>query len=128
MRRLVGDGLWEALPERTRATRRREGSAMVGELRDLQANAPWVAELIHCPVVVSHGSDGEAHHRRAMEHVHAQFPGSGLVVLDGCRHDAPMSNSELFASTVVASIATAAGDPWASALSRRTPERPATAS
>ena len=28
MRRMVGDARWEALPERTRATRRREGVAM----------------------------------------------------------------------------------------------------
>ena len=37
---------WEALPERTRATRRREGAAMVGELTDLRDHAPWSAELV----------------------------------------------------------------------------------
>ena len=40
MRRLIGDARWEGLPERTRATRRAEGAAMVGELGDLRANPP----------------------------------------------------------------------------------------
>lgn len=38
MRRMVGDARWEALPERTRLTRRLEGAAMVGELSDLRAS------------------------------------------------------------------------------------------
>lgn len=127
MRRLVGDALWESLPDRTQATRRREGTAMVGELRDLHLHRPWTPKEIRCPVVVAHGSNGAAHHRRGMELVHAELPGSRLIVLDGCRHDAPMSNSELFASSVVAAIASAAGDPWAAAVSRP-PERPAAVS
>ena len=124
MRRLVGDALWESLPERTRATRRREGAAMVGELRDLQAHQPWSPEQIRCPLVVSRGSDGAGHHQRGMDLVHTWFPDSRLVVLDGCRHDAPMGNSELFASSVVDAIVADAGAPWSTAVSRR-PEGPA---
>jgi pimeloyl-ACP methyl ester carboxylesterase len=127
MRRLVGDAIWEGLPERTRETRRREGATMVGELADLRANRPWSPAEVHCPVVVSRGSKGAEHHRRGMEQVHEWFPGSSMLVLDGCHHDAPMSNSELFASTVVAAIAAAAGDPWAAAFSRLT-ARPGAAS
>ena len=123
MRRLLGDQLWESLPERTRATRRAEGPAMVGELRDLQANRPWLAEEIRCPLVVSYGSEGAAHHRRGMQFVHDQVPGSSCVVLDGCRHDAPMSNSQLFASAVIGPAAIAAGEPWAAAFSRSAASR-----
>jgi len=123
MRRLLGDELWESLPERTRATRRAEGPAMVGELRDLQANRPWTPEQIQCPLVVSYGSNGAAHHQRGMRFVHDAVPGSACVVLDGCRHDAPMSNSQLFASAVVGPAARAAGDPWAEAFSRSAASR-----
>ncbi|MCU1392178.1 MAG: alpha/beta hydrolase fold protein [Ilumatobacteraceae bacterium] len=126
MRRLIGDALWESLPERTRATRRREGAALVGELLDLEAHRPWTAAQIHCPVVVSHGSDASEHQARGMRQVHDEIPGSTLVVLDGCRHDAPMSNSELFANEVVGAIAAAVGDPWAAAFS--SPERSGAAS
>ena len=118
MRRLLGDQLWESLPTRTREIRRSEGPAMVGELRDLQTNRPWLAGQIRCPLVVSYGSHGTAHHQRGMQFVHDAVPGSACVVLEGCRHDAPMSNSQLFASAVIGPAAVAAGDPWATAFSR----------
>ena len=37
MRRLVGNKVWERLPERTRTARRSEGRVLVGELRDLRS-------------------------------------------------------------------------------------------
>jgi pimeloyl-ACP methyl ester carboxylesterase len=123
MRRLVGDDVWEGLPARTRATRRAEGPAMVGELKDLQANRPWVSAEIGCPVVLSCGSNGAAHHQQGTRFIHDQFPDSTFVVLDGCRHDAPMSHSQLFASVVVGAAAVAAGEPWASAFSRSAAHR-----
>jgi pimeloyl-ACP methyl ester carboxylesterase len=124
MRRLVGDAVWEGLPERTKATRRREGAAMVGELRDLQANRPWSATDIRCPVVLSYGERGAPHHHQGMVHVHHELPGSQLFVLHGARHDAPMSHSEQFAATVVDAIAVAAGEPWAAAALSRRSARP----
>ena len=39
MRRMIGDERWERLPSRTRAARRAEGAAMVGELVDLAAGS-----------------------------------------------------------------------------------------
>lgn len=125
MRRLVGEATWDGLPERTKATRRREGSAMVGELRDLQANCPWTSAEVHCPVVTSFGELGAAHHRKGMHVVHDQLPGSQLFELAGARHDAPMSHSELFAQTVVDAIALAVGEPWATAALNRSSARPA---
>ena len=101
MRRMIGDERWDALPERTRATRRIEGAAMVGELTDLRDHAPWTAERIHVPVIASHGSGGSAHHQRGMTHVAATIPGAQLVVLDGVRHDAPLSHPALVAERIV---------------------------
>lgn len=101
MRRMIGDERWDALPERTRATRRVEGAAMVGELIDLRAVAPWFAEDIHVPVIASYGTLGSPHHQRGMTHVAATILGAELVVLDGCRHDAPLSHPALFAERIV---------------------------
>jgi len=101
MRRMIGDERWEALPERTRATRRFEGAAMVGELADLRERVPWSAAHIHVPVLAGYGSDGSPHHARGMRHVAQQIVGADLVELPGCRHDAPLSHPALFAQHLV---------------------------
>jgi pimeloyl-ACP methyl ester carboxylesterase len=101
MRRMIGDGRWDALPERTRAVRRMEGDAMVGELVDLRSAVPWRAEDIHVPVICGYGTEGALHHRKGMEHVASTVAGSELVELTGCRHDAPLSHPVLFARLMV---------------------------
>ncbi len=113
MRRMVGDERWEALPDRTRATRRAEGVAMVAELADLREHRPWRADQIEVPVVVSHGSRGAEHHRRGMHHVAASISGSRLVALEGCRHDAPLAAPDQFCTEVVEPLLRAVGGPWA---------------
>jgi pimeloyl-ACP methyl ester carboxylesterase len=101
MRRMVGDARWEALPERTRATRRREGAAMVGELTDLRDHAPWSVELIRVPVLAGLGAHGAAHHRHGMRWFADSVPSARLVELDGCHHDAPLAHPALFARLLV---------------------------
>lgn len=101
MRRLVGDARWEALPERTRATRRREGAAMVGELSDLRRNVPWSAARIQVPVIAGYGTRGASHHRRGMEHVVATVASARLAQLDGCGHDAPFAEPLRYARELV---------------------------
>ncbi len=109
MRRLIGDARWEALPERTRATRRAEGAAMVGELADLRIRAPWSAHGIRVPVVAAYGEHGAAHHRRGMEHLAEVLADAEVVELAGCRHDAPLSHPALFAERVVGRLLDRAG-------------------
>lgn len=111
MRRLLGDARWEALPARTRQTRRDEGLAMVEELADLRANQPWTAEKIRVPVLVSFGSRGAAHHRLGMTHA-ADLLSCPLVELEDCRHDAPMSNAVAFREAVIDPLLRLAGEPW----------------
>jgi pimeloyl-ACP methyl ester carboxylesterase len=111
LRRMLGDSRWEALPERTRETRRAEGVAMVGELGDLRSHQPWHAELITVPVLVSYGSLGAEHHRRGMSHA-ADLFGCPLVELTGCKHDAPMSHPAKFRSEVIDPLLRMVGPPW----------------
>ena len=90
---------------------------------------PWLERCLesvrgHATVVVAHGSGAAEHQRRGMTHVHAELAGSALLELDGCRHDAPTSHSQLFADVVVGAAAGAAGEPWSSAFSRSAEGRP----
>jgi pimeloyl-ACP methyl ester carboxylesterase len=109
MRRMIGDARWDALPERTRATRRIEGAAMVAELNDLRANRPWAADRIRVPVITGYGSLGSPHHQRGMRHVADQIAGARVVELPDCRHDAPLSHAALFAERLVHPLLDALG-------------------
>ncbi len=51
MRRLVGDDKWERLPPSTRAARRAEGPAMLGELSDLRQRPAWSGTEVRRPVL-----------------------------------------------------------------------------
>jgi pimeloyl-ACP methyl ester carboxylesterase len=95
MRRMIGDERWEALPERTRRTRRSEGVAMTGELADLRRVPPWNADQITVPVRAGYGSLGRPHHQAAMRHLGTTIKRSTVCELDGCRHDAPLQRPEL---------------------------------
>ena len=113
MRRILGDRRWEALPERSRQSRRAEGAAMVGELADLRRNRPWTAADIKVPVVVAFGSRGAEHHRRGMTHAAALLD-CPLVELADCGHDAPLSDPLLFRTSVIDPLLRMVGAPWSS--------------
>lgn len=113
MRRLIGDLRWEALPERTRATRRSEGAALVGELADLRANRPWRAEDIGVPVFVGYGTAGRSHHQDGMARMAEMIAGATLVGLEGCRHDAPTSHPAEFCHRLVEPLLATVGGAWA---------------
>lgn len=112
MRRIIGVERWEALPERTRATRRAEGVALVEELADLREHRPWHANQIRVPVVVGCGTRGAAHHKQGMELVAATIPGAELVVLEGCGHAAPHTDAAAFRDQLLAPLLARVGAPW----------------
>ena len=112
MRRLIGDERWERLPGATRAARRAEGVAMVGELVDLRAHAPWDPARIDVPVVAIHGTLGAAHHgastalpRRACS------PTAASSTIDGARHFGPNTHPDAVAAEIVALVSRAAPRP-----------------
>jgi len=96
MRRLVGADRWDALPERTRATRRAEGLALVSELADLRSHQPWSADQIGVPVWVGYGSEALPQHRKGMPYAAEMIAGAHLVELSGCGHMAPNTHPEQF--------------------------------
>lgn len=112
MRRLLGDARWEGLPERTRASRRAEGVALVDELADLREHRPWHADRIHVPVVVGYGTTGATHHRQGMTLAAETIRNAQLVVLDGCGHGAPNTNAEAFRRHLIDPLFATVGAPW----------------
>lgn len=101
MRRLVGDVRWDRLPESTRAGRRAEGRAMVGELNDLRRAAPWEARNIVCPVLAVGGEHGRPHHQRGMQVLADMIPRADYVRLDGAGHGAPNTHPEELAALLL---------------------------
>ena len=116
MRRLIGDRRWDELPERTRAVRRAEGAALVGELGDLRANAPWHPEDVHVPVAIGRGSKGAAHHQTGMARMAELIAGSELITLEGCRHDAPTSHPADFCHQLVEPLLARCSPAWSTRI------------
>ncbi|CAN5608579.1 alpha/beta hydrolase [soil metagenome] len=100
MRRLIGDDRWHRLPPSTRAARRAEGAAMVGELTDLRQRAPWSADRIGVPVLALHGEHGAPHHRDAMEHLATWLPTCRVETVADARHSGPNTHAEAVAGAV----------------------------
>ena len=100
MRRLVGDERWSKLPPSSRAARRAEGPAMVGELTDLRQRPPWTAERIQVPVLALHGEHGAPHHRDAMHHLAEILPSCAVEMIDDARHFGPNTHAEDVAAAI----------------------------
>lgn len=100
MRRMVGDARWEALPERTRASRRREGTALAAELRSVRTapTPPLDPTAVRVPLVVGRGSRSSGHLRRSAGELAAAVPGAVLVEVEGADHGAHLTHPEAFAA------------------------------
>lgn len=101
MRRLIGDRRWEALPERTRRSRRAEGAALVAELADLRERRPWKSTDIRVPVMVGVGSLAAERYQHGMAHVASNIAGAELVRLDGGGHNAPATDPDQFCEQLI---------------------------
>jgi pimeloyl-ACP methyl ester carboxylesterase len=94
MRRMVGDERWEALPGHVREARRAEGTALVGEIADLAAGAPWHADGIEVPVVVMYGAQTREHHRDGCHYLAELLSDRGPVAIEGARHNGPYTHPD----------------------------------
>jgi len=105
MRRLIGDRRWDRLPNSTRAARRAEGPAMLGELADLRRAAPWRPERIGVPVLTMFGEHGRPHHRRAMEWVAGVVPDGRSQMVPGAHHFGPSTHAGVVAELITGFLA-----------------------
>ena len=101
MVRLIGHKRWNDLPERTRQERRREGSALVGELTALRTIAPWSVEHITCPVLCGFGSHGMKHHAEGAHWLANNLQNARLVEISDAAHGAPMTHPLQFVTELV---------------------------
>ena len=101
MVRLIGQKRWDALPDRTREERKREGPALVGELTALRMNAPWLADEISCPVLCGFGSKGLKHHADGARWLAQNLKNARLVELLEANHGAPMTRPVQFVNELV---------------------------
>jgi pimeloyl-ACP methyl ester carboxylesterase len=109
MRRIVGDDLWEALPESTRSQRRQEGGALLADLASMRAGAPpYDAARLTMPVVAGFGTESDPRHQRASRELADAAPHGSLRVIDDAPHGAHHSHPHSFADFVRA-VVTAAG-------------------
>lgn len=100
MRSLLGDAVWELLPQRTRLARRSEGDAMVADLRAIRAAPPYeLTDLARAgiPVVVGRGEHAAAHHRNGCDRLLELLPDAELFVAEGAGHGCHTSHPDLFA-------------------------------
>ena len=100
MRRLVGDDKWARLPPSTRSARRAEGPAMVGELADLRAHAPWEGDRIAQPVLALCGELAHDHHRLAFETLPRVLPGCLLTEIPEAGHFGPNTHADAVAAAL----------------------------
>jgi pimeloyl-ACP methyl ester carboxylesterase len=100
MRRLVGDAVWERLPESTQRERRAEGAAMVAELADLRRRAPWDGAGIEVPVLALYGEEARPHHRTAMAGMVDMIPQCVSAMVPGAGHAGPHTHAGAVVSAI----------------------------
>jgi pimeloyl-ACP methyl ester carboxylesterase len=92
MRRMVGDRIWERLPERTRAQRRAEGDALHAEMQSLAEPAPFTPAHVRIPVIVGRGGRSSTPHRRGARELAAALPAGTLAEIPDAGHGAHLSH------------------------------------
>jgi pimeloyl-ACP methyl ester carboxylesterase len=101
MTRLIGKHRWVRLPPSTRAARRAEGPALVGELLALRAGAPWEPQRICVPVLALAGSAGADHHRASSRVIAGEIAGGRFAELQGARHFGPNTHPDDVAALII---------------------------
>jgi pimeloyl-ACP methyl ester carboxylesterase len=100
MIRMIGEGRWNQLPQKTREERREEGRALTGELSHLRIAAPWNGDNITCRVLCGHGTKGSQHHIDGTPRLAAMVRGD-VVVIANAGHGAPISHPREFHQLLV---------------------------
>lgn len=92
MRRMVGDRIWERLPEATRRQRRVEGHTLAAELATLAGGPVFDPSRIRAPVLVGRGGRSSPHHRRSARELASTLPLGEIVEIADAGHGAHLSH------------------------------------
>lgn len=107
LRVMVGDTVWERLPDATRRARRAEGPALLAEMVALRLGAPYDPSRIAVPVIAAHGTASRPHHTRAAEELGRLVPDAEVVVVEGAGHGVHLSHPDAAAELVRRAVARA---------------------
>ena len=100
MRRVVGEKVWERLPESTRRQRRSEGPTLQAELAGLRERPVFDADQVKVPVLVGRGGMSKPHHRRTSRELAASLPFGELVEIPEASHGAHLTHPTELADLV----------------------------
>lgn len=92
MRRMVGDRIWERLPQATRAQRRAEGPTLAADMRSLSTGPLFDPDRIRIPVLVGRGGRSRVHQRRSARELADVLPKGQLVEIPDAAHGAHLSH------------------------------------
>ncbi len=111
-RRMMGDGAWERLPEATRAARRADGPALVGELAAIRTTeAPFDVTRLAVPAVFGRGTESLPYQQASTDWLVEHTPDARLVELEGAAHGAHLTHPDGFARFVRDAVDRAADAP-----------------
>jgi pimeloyl-ACP methyl ester carboxylesterase len=108
LRAVIGDKLWDRMPQAMKDERRAEGAALVADLA--LCRRPEAAidfDAVTTPVMVGTGSVSAARFRRAAETLRDQLPNAMMVEVADAEHGVHLSHPEEFAAFVRAAVARA---------------------
>jgi pimeloyl-ACP methyl ester carboxylesterase len=100
MRGVVGDDVWERLPEATRTARRDEGPAMIVDVGGLLAGPPFDPGAVKAPVLTGRGGASKPYHRRSAEWLLENVVDAQLHEIAGAGHGAHASHPTEFADFI----------------------------
>ncbi|MCC5950478.1 MAG: alpha/beta hydrolase [Acidimicrobiia bacterium] len=100
LRLVLGSDRWDALPERTREARRREGAALVAEIASARAGPVVDLDAVRAPVLAVHGARAADRHRRGTRLVAEQVPVAEVVELADAGHDSHRTRPDALAALV----------------------------
>ena len=109
MRGMVGDQVWERLPERTRRERRAEGPALLADLATIRGEAPYEPSALTVPVLAGYGSESKPYHQEAARKLAEWAPDGELIVVEGSGHACQSSHPQDFAAFVRRAVERASG-------------------
>jgi pimeloyl-ACP methyl ester carboxylesterase len=106
LRGMIGEALWDRMPEAMREERRAEGVALVADLELCRLPS---AELdfgtIHQPVLVGCGAESAERFRRSAEHLMSELPDAVMVEVAGSTHGVHLSHPAEFGAFIAAARA-----------------------
>jgi len=100
MRGVVGDDVWEGLPDATKAARRGEGDAMIVDVGAARAGPLFDVDLVRVPVLAGRGGKSKAYHRSSADWLVERIAGAELYEIPGATHGAHKSHPAEFAAFV----------------------------